>query len=131
MVRPRPSVILALLALSVGARLVPYVLSTLGISIDPGTTYYPWNFSPILPICIFGGAYYVNPRQAYAISFATFLLGDIGIWVLTGRVDWAFYTYQPVVYLSVALVITSGFLLRGQRSWSSASGSYHRPCSSC
>ena len=112
--RFRPSVLISLLTLSVVARLVPYALSLLGISIDHGNTIYPWNFSPILPICIFGGAVYAQPRMAYAVPLFTFLVGDLGIWALTGRVDWAFYAYQPVVYLAVALVTTSGFALRGR-----------------
>lgn len=119
---PRLSVLMSLLLLSVVARLVPYALSHLGVSIDPADTIYPWNFSPILPICLFGGACYAQPRLAYAVPFATFLLGDLGIWALTGRADWAFYAYQPVVYLSVALVVTTGFALRGQRSWRGVAG---------
>ena len=119
---PRLSVLMSLLVLSVVARLVPYALSHLGVSIDPADTIYPWNFPPILPICLFGGACYAQPRLAYAVPFATFLLGDLGIWALTGRADWAFYAYQPVVYLSVALVVTTGFALRGQRSWRGVAG---------
>ena len=114
--RFRPSVLISLLTLSVLVRLLPYALSHLGVSIEHDNAIYPWNFSPILPICIFGGAIYAQPRLVYVIPFATFLLGDLGIWALTGRVDWAFYPYQPVVYLSVALVATSGFALRGQRT---------------
>lgn len=115
--KPRVVPILVLVALSVAARLTPYVLSRVGMPIDPGGTAYPWNFSPILPLCIFGGAFYAQPRLAYAIPFATFLLGDLGIWALTGRLDWAFYPFQPVVYLSVAFVATTGLALRGRRTW--------------
>lgn len=122
MMKPRPMILLALLTLSVVARLVPYTLATLGVPIDPTNTVYPWNFSPILPICLFGGAVYASRRLAYAIPIATFLVGDLGIWALTGRADWAFYSYQPVVYLSVALVATSGFAVRGQRSWRGVAG---------
>jgi hypothetical protein len=115
--RPRFSLILALLALGLAARLAPYVLSHFGISIDPENTAYPWNFSPILPVCIFGGAFYGRQIMVYAIPFATYLIGDLGIWALTGRFDWAFYSFQPVVYLSVALVAATGLALRGQQSW--------------
>ncbi len=115
--KPRLSLILALLALGIAARLAPYALSHFGLSIDPGNTAYPWNFSPILPVCIFGGAFYGRKIMVYAIPFATYLAGDLGIWALTGRVDWAFYSFQPVVYLSVALVATTGFALKRRRSW--------------
>ena len=117
MTHPRSSVLLALLTLSVAARLVPYLLLTLGVPINPTSTTYPWNFSPILPICFFGGAVYAQSRVAYAIPFATYLVGDLGIWLVTGRLDWAFYAYQPVVYLSIALIVTAGFALRRDRSW--------------
>ena len=60
----RPIVLLVLLALSVAARLLPYALSTFGVPIDPANTIYPWNFSPILPICLFGGAVYASRRLA-------------------------------------------------------------------
>jgi len=117
MLKPRLRVLLALLALSVVVRLVPYGLSFFGVPINHDNLVYPWNLSPILPLCIFGGAFYAQPMLAYAVPFTTFLLGDLGIWALTGRADWAFYPYQSVVYLSVALVATSGFALRHHRSW--------------
>ena len=115
--KPRVVPVLVLLALSVTARLTPYLLSRLGMPLDPAGTAYPWNFSPILPLCIFGGACYAQPRLAYSIPFATLLLGDLGIWALTGRFDWAFYSFQPVVYLAFAFVATTGFALRGGRTW--------------
>ncbi len=39
--KPWLSLILALLALVIAARLAPYALSHFGISIDPGNTVYP------------------------------------------------------------------------------------------
>ena len=120
--KPRLSVILALLAISVGVRLAPYLLAQFGMSIDPGRTTYLWNFSPILPLCIFGGAFFARAKMAYAAPLAAWLLGDLGILALTGRVDWAFYPNQPLVYLSLALVATTGFALRERRSWARVAG---------
>lgn len=40
--KPRLSLILALLAMGIAARLAPYALSHFGISIDPGNTAYPF-----------------------------------------------------------------------------------------
>ena len=122
MTKPRRSVIVALLTLSVVTRLVPYALSKFGLSIDPETTFYPWNFSPLLPICMFGGAFYADRRLAYVIPLAAYFLGDLGIWALTRHPEWALYKNQPVVYLSVALVVTTGFLVRDRRSWSGVAG---------
>ena len=114
---PRRSLIVLLFALSVAVRLVPYALARLGEPIDPESTAYPWNFSPILPICLFGGAVYARREWVFAIPLAVYLLGDVGIWMLTGRPDWAFYADQPVVYLSVAMVAAAGFALRRERTW--------------
>ena len=117
----RLPVLLAIVALSVGVRLGPYVFGA--HHADPGSMAYPWNFSPILALSLFGGALYASRRLVYLVPLATYLLGDIGIWLVTGRADWALYAGQPVVYLAVALVATCGFLLRGKRSWGRLAGS--------
>ena len=117
----RLPVLLAIVALSVGVRLAPYVFGA--HHVDPGSMAYPWNFSPILALSLFGGALYASRRLVYFVPLATYLLGDVGMWVVTGRADWALYAGQPVVYLAVALVATCGFLMRGQRSWGRLAGS--------
>lgn len=117
MLRVRLSVVGPLLALSVGTRLIPYALSSFGLPIEPDTTLYPWNFSPILPLCILGAAVYANPGWAYLVPLATYALGDVGVLALTGRTDWAFYAYQPAVYTALVLVVSIGFLARYQRTW--------------
>ena len=115
---PRPSALVTLIVIAITFRLAPYVLHGLGVAIDPVNTVYPWNFSPILPLCVFGAACLGSRGMAYLAPFAIYAVGDLGIWLVTGRVDWALYAGQPVLYLSVALVVTCGFLLRRQRSWS-------------
>ena len=115
---PRPSTLVTLIVIAAGFRLAPYVLHGLGVSIDPASTVYPWNFSPLLPLCMFGAACFASRGMAYLMPLAIYVFGDLGIWVVTGRADWALYAGQPVLYLSVALVVSCGFLLRRQRSWS-------------
>ena len=117
----RLPVLLALIVLSVGVRLAPYAFGA--HHVDPGSMAYPWNFSPILALSLFGGALYASRRLVYLVPLATYLLGDVGIWLVTGRADWALYGGQPLVYLSVALVATCGFLMRGHRSWGRLAGS--------
>ena len=117
MLRPRPVTVAMLVAVAIGFRLWPYVLNTLGVPIEPENTVYPWNFSPILPLCIFGAAYFANRTLAYLAPMAVYLAGDLGIWLISGRADWAFYADQPVTYLSVALVVSCGFIARSQKSW--------------
>ncbi len=117
MLRPRPAVLGIILLVSVVMRLLPYILSrSFGMTIDPGVTTYPWNFSPLLAICLFGAAYLPRKSWSYLVPLATFLLSDLCIWALTGRFDWAFYPSQPFVYGCIALTISLGFLLRKHRS---------------
>ena len=117
MMQPRGTTLAALVLVALAFRLAPYVLHAFGVPIDPANTDYPWNFSPVLPLCLFGAACFATRRVAYLAPFAIYLAGDLGIWLLTGRADWAFYGAQPVLYLSVALVVTCGFVLRRQRTW--------------
>jgi len=107
----RPT-IAALLVLSLAVRLVPYLLMAMGLAAAPGTSWFPWNLSPFLPVCLFGGAAYASRRLALAVPAAVYLVGDFGVWALTGRADWAFYAYQPVVYVALTLVAASGLLAR-------------------
>ena len=116
MLQPRPAVLGGLLALCVAMRLTPWVLFHFGLSIDPETTIYPWNFSPFLAVSLFGGAHLAHRRWSYAVPLGAFLLGDLVIWALSGRLDWAFYPGQVFVYGSVALTVTLGFMLRKRRS---------------
>ncbi len=120
--KPRTSVIAALFALAVGARLAPFILEHFGVSIDPERTTWPWNFSPMLPLCVFGAALFGRAGMAYLIPLAAWLAGDLGIWALTGRPEFAFYAAQPIVYLSLALVATAGLSLRRRRSWMRIAG---------
>lgn len=117
MLRPRPVTLAMLVVIAVGFRLMPYLLHTLGVPIDPENTVYPWNFSPILPLCIFGAACFAKRTVAYLAPIAIYLAGDLGIWAISGRADWAFYADQPITYLAVILVVSCGFIARSQRSW--------------
>ncbi|MBW3541263.1 MAG: hypothetical protein KY476_13430 [Planctomycetes bacterium] len=114
--QPRTGFLVALLGYTLLARLTPYILGRFGLSLDPATTTYPWNFSPLPAVCLFGGAVFAERRWALFVPFAALLLGDVGIWALTGRIDWAFYPEQPVVYLSFAMLVGGGFLLRERQS---------------
>lgn len=118
MFQPRGSAIALLVLAALGCRLIPYVLQQLGLPVDSEVTVYPWNFSPMLPFCLFGAACFSSRATAFVAPLGIYLAGDIGIWLLTGRLDWAFYAGQPVLYLSVLLVVASGLLLRSRRSWS-------------
>ena len=113
----RFSVLILLALVAIGFRLVPYALNALSIPFDLSSTYYPWNFSPILPLCLFGAAFYRAGYVAYITPLLLYLVSDLGIWLITGKVEWAFYASQPVTYLAVVLTVSCGFYLRKQRSW--------------
>lgn len=60
MTQPRGSTLAIVIAVAIGFRLAPYLLHSFGLQIDPNDTLYPWNFSPILPLCVFGAACYAS-----------------------------------------------------------------------
>lgn len=97
-------------------RLLPYVLHRFGMQLDPGVSYYPWNFSPAFAVCLFSGAFCTDRRLSGILPLATFLVSDLGIWALTGRVEWAFYPWQFAVYLCLLFCTALGYLLRENRS---------------
>jgi hypothetical protein len=115
MLQPQTGFLTALLLFTVGVRLLPYVLARFGMNIDPEGTIYPWNFSALPAICLFGGACFADRRWAFAIPLAALLVGDLGIWALTGNLHWAFYPSQPIVYASYAMIVAFGFVLRPRR----------------
>lgn len=117
MSRMKLAVVAALLVYSVAMRLLPYALYRFfGMEIDPQTTTYPWNFSPLPAICLFGGACFADRRWAYAVPLAAFLVGDLGIWALTEKLEFAVYRSQPVVYTGMLLTVWVGSWLTARRT---------------
>lgn len=114
--QPRLTVLFGVLGLVILCRVLPYLLQSLGISFDVESSTYPWNFSPALPVAIFGAAYYTRKANAVVLPLGIFLLSDLMIWLITGNLAWAFYGAQPFVYGSLLLVACSGFLLRENQS---------------
>lgn len=96
-------------------RLLPYVLFNLGMSIDPSTTWYPWNFAPLMAVSLFGGAVVAQRRNAFLLPLGVMFFSDLGIWALTGQVDFAFPASQPLVYACFALAAALGMVLQPRR----------------
>lgn len=114
--QPRLTFLTLIFGYTLLLRLLPYGLMRLGVQIDPSLASYPWNFSPALAVCLFGGACFSSRGAALLLPLATFLVSDLGIWAITGRSEWAFYPAQVAVYVSLAACTACGFLLRQDHS---------------
>jgi hypothetical protein len=124
-VRPRLPFLLGLIAFAVAARLLPYLLqnwnidvkgSPLALRLGEEDVAYPWNFSPMWAICIFGAAVFAEIRVAFLVPLVIWLIGDLGIWAITGKLDWAFHPNSLTVYGCYLLTAAIGLLLRRRRS---------------
>ena len=112
--RPRASVFAGLLGLAAVLSLLPHVLIGRGVSTFEG---YPlWNFSPILPLCLYGAAF-LRSRALAALL-------PVGAWAFQGLVqaawhgDWSagFPAVIPWVYVGIAAAAAWGLPLRSGRS---------------
>jgi hypothetical protein len=116
MSRPNVFFIVGLTLYTLSMRLMPYALKHMGVEIEPPGTFYPWNFSPMTAFCLFGAAYYARTRWAFALPLAVWFAGDLGIWALTGNIEWAFHKNMITVYLGILIIISLGTWLRGKQS---------------
>ncbi|HPI37752.1 MAG TPA: hypothetical protein PK397_07395 [Ignavibacteriaceae bacterium] len=66
---------------------------------------HPPNFAPIAAIALFGGAYFDNKKLAFIVPFIALLISDLVI---------GFYDGMWAIYLSFALVVGIGFMLRNR-----------------
>ena len=107
---------LTLLTLAIGlsilCRVTPYLLEIWSFAIYG--TWYPWNFSPLLPLTIFAIAQF--GVRGWLIPIATFLLGDLLIGFITN--DWVLFglVWQPTVWLAIVAAGLWGYLLTQQPS---------------
>jgi hypothetical protein len=90
MLRPRLLMLLFLVMAAAAARLLPH----------------PPNLTPVTAIALFGGACISDRRLAFAVPLAALFLSDAVL---------GFYSHMAVVYLSFALIVVIGFLLRHHR----------------
>ena len=127
MPQPRLRFLLCLLVYTLIIRLLPYILMNCDIQTDPSVLYYPWNFSPLTAVCLFGGAFLADRRMSFVLPLAIVLISDIGIAAVSGRGDWAFPVNEKwefefirlgawgARYLSFSLAVAAGFLLRNRK----------------
>jgi hypothetical protein len=74
---------------------------------------HPPNFTPVGAMALFGGACFTRKSAAFGVPLAALMLSDLALAVTT-------YSFQslfamPVVYLTFALIVGMGMLLRGRQ----------------
>lgn len=108
------------LAFAIGVKLLPYVLTATGIQAEWYSQSFLWSFTPYLAVCLFAGALLGNRWAACGIVLASLLLGDLGIWAISGQFNWAFYPTLPVMYCCMLAVVVLGYLMREGGTWAGA-----------
>ena len=112
----RPGVYAGMLLLAVLFALLPYTLADAAFGGDVGAmTNYPWNFSPLLALCLYGGAF-VRPRWlAVVLPVAAWVLQVGAVALYTGDPAGLTSGVMPWVVVSVALCGAIGWGLRDRR----------------
>ena len=93
-------------------RVAPYALhEAFGMPLEMAYRAYPWNFSPLLPLAVFGGAT-LGLRAAFGFPLAVYFAGDLLIALLSGE-QWGFYgVEQAMTYAAIAGVALCGIAVR-------------------
>ena len=115
----RPQVFIAMLGLAVLFRLFPFLLISAGYELNEN---YPWSFSPMLPVCLFGAAFVGVRSIALLGPMMAWLAGDVAIGLILGSWSDAFYASQMFTYFAIAACVTAGFWLRGRANVASIVG---------
>ncbi len=116
--RPRWGFFIALAAVAVLLRLAPQLMVKLtSAGYDMSMVNYPWGFTPMLAIGLYAGAFLKSRWQAVGLIVGTQLLGDVGIWALSGDVLQAFDPGASGVYVAYPLCAWLGGSLSVNRSW--------------
>jgi hypothetical protein len=98
-VSPRTSVLIAMIAFAIAVRLVIYFV--------PGV--FPYNFTPVEAIALFGGAYFADRRLAFIVPLGAMLIADAVIAATLSPAwlgDWL--GTLPAVYGCIALTTWGG-----------------------
>ena len=96
LISPRTLVLVALIAGAVGVRLL--------IHFFPGVM--PWNFTPVLAIALFGGAFFRDRRVALLAPLAIMFVADLVI---------GMHALIPLIYACIAATVLLGSgVLRGR-----------------
>lgn len=108
----RITILAAVLVLALAMKLMPYLLTALGVRFELFGDVYPWSVTPLLAVGLFCGYVLRDFRAAFAVMLGFLLIGDLGVWALTGELTWAFYAMQPLNYLCLLMTVPMGHWLR-------------------
>ncbi len=126
--RPRWGFLVFVISYTAVLKVLPFILYRFGMDVESNFAIYPWAFSPIFAVCLFGGAMYQRKGNALWIPLIAIFAGDLGIWAVTGKFEWAFYPAQVVVYSAFILCAVMGFMLRKKRSVGKIAGAGIASC---
>lgn len=96
MITPRIKVLTFMVLAAVASRLIPH----------------PPNFTPIIALALFGGAYFENKKIAFVVPLAAMVISDVVLAMFTGYTF--FSSMRLVIYSCFALITAMGFLLRNK-----------------
>lgn len=109
---------LGLFAFVFVVRILPYALEAMRVmKIDPETTWYPWNVSPMTAVCLFSGACLMDRRWALTAPLVAYALSNFAMWGITGYREFAFSPSQPLIMAAVLATVAFGEFLKSSPKW--------------
>jgi hypothetical protein len=110
----RVKFLLSLFSFTIVLRLLPYVLTNYDVKLDSSVVFYPWNFSPMIAVCLYSGAFIADRRMGFGLPLLALFVSDLGIWAVTGQFSWAFPSDRWAAYLCTAVAVIVGHGLNRQ-----------------
>lgn len=112
MSRPRLLPLLLILGICVALRIPAYLAS---VHTGPDWFRYPLNFSPLYAICLFSAATYRDRMWAYAAPLIAYLIGTLGIAIVSNEPSDSFGPSALFTFLGFAMFVMIGSFLRGKQ----------------
>lgn len=118
----RQFTILAILCgVTVLFKVLPHALTAFGLDIDPSTSIYPWNFSPLLAVGLFCGAMVASRRIAIMLPLISLFIADAAIAMIQQDHAWLFYNSALLTYPALVVIAMIGMMIpKKQPVWSIA-----------
>jgi hypothetical protein len=107
----------ALWFVTIALRIFPYVLERFGeLNVKDAFSFFPWNFSPLYAVSLFGGAYLANRGLSMALPVIAYAIVNLAIVLLSGKPSWVNVPEVWVNYALYALLPVFGFGLEKKQS---------------